>query len=96
MTPPCASPRAPSNGAEPARSGKGLPAFAASIELAVFAAGVIAVLVAAAVDSGFGAERAWTLVTVLAAALHRQSPPLICVESGHVPRRTRPLALGDR
>jgi hypothetical protein len=32
------------------------------------AAGIVAVLVAAAVDNGFGAERAWTLVTVLAAA----------------------------
>ena len=62
------SARPATNGAEPARSGKGLPGFAASTELVVFAAGVIAVLVAAAVDSGFGAERAWTLVTVLAAA----------------------------
>lgn len=37
-------------------------------ELIVFAVGVIALLVAAAVDGGFGAERAWTLITVLAAA----------------------------
>lgn len=37
-------------------------------ELLALAAGVIALLVAAAVDSGFGAERAWTLITVLAAA----------------------------
>jgi hypothetical protein len=43
--------------------------FARSPEFVVFAVGVIAVLVAAAIDSGFGAERAWTLVTVLAAAL---------------------------
>jgi hypothetical protein len=42
--------------------------FARSTEFIVFAVGVVAVLVAAAVDSGFGAERAWTLVTVLAAA----------------------------
>ena len=42
--------------------------FARSIEFIVFAVGVVAVLVAAAIDSGFGAERAWTLVTVLAAA----------------------------
>ena len=42
--------------------------FARSIEFVVFAVGVVAVLIAAAVDSGFGAERAWTLVTVLAAA----------------------------
>jgi hypothetical protein len=42
--------------------------FARSPEFAVFAVGVVAVLVAAAIDSGFGAERAWTLVTVLAAA----------------------------
>ena len=63
------SARPATNGAEPpARPGKGLPGFAVSIELVVFAAGVIAVLVAAAVDDGFGAERAWTLVTVLAAA----------------------------
>lgn len=62
------SARPAANGTEPARSGKDLHGLAASIELAVFAAGVIAVLVAAAVDSGFGAERAWTLVTVLAAA----------------------------
>jgi hypothetical protein len=37
-------------------------------ELLLLAAGVIALLVVAAVDSGFGAERAWTLITVLAAA----------------------------
>ena len=62
------SARPATNGAEAARSGKGMHGLAVSTELAVFAAGVIAVLVAAAVDSGFGAERAWTLVTVLAAA----------------------------
>jgi hypothetical protein len=54
--------------ADPARTPGGVPAFARSAELVVFAAGVIAVLVAAAADAGFGAERAWTLVTVLAAA----------------------------
>jgi hypothetical protein len=42
--------------------------FARSVEFGVFAVGVVAVLAAAAIDSGFGAERAWTLVTVLAAA----------------------------
>jgi hypothetical protein len=62
------SARPAANGAEPARPAKGLPGLAASSELVVFALGVIAVLVAAAIDSGFGAERAWTLVTVLAAA----------------------------
>ena len=62
------SARSATNGPEPARPERGLPAFARSTEFLVFAAGVVAVLVAAAVDSGFGAERAWTLVTVLAAA----------------------------
>ena len=42
--------------------------FARSPEFVVFAIGVVAVLAAAAIDSGFGAERAWTLVTILAAA----------------------------
>jgi uncharacterized MAPEG superfamily protein len=42
--------------------------FARSPAFVVFAAFAVAVLVAAAIDSGFGAERAWTLVTVLAAA----------------------------
>jgi hypothetical protein len=42
--------------------------FARSTEFIVFAVGVVAILIAAAIDSGFGAERAWTLVTVLAAA----------------------------
>lgn len=60
--------RAP-NGTEPAaRTKSGVPSIARTAEFLVFAAGVIAVLVAAAVDSGFGAERAWTLVAVLAAA----------------------------
>ena len=36
--------------------------------LLLLAAGVIALLLVAALDSGFGAERAWTLITVLAAA----------------------------
>jgi hypothetical protein len=66
------SARPASNGAESAtRADRGAPGRAGlprTIEFAVFAAGVIAVLVAAAIDSGFGAERAWTLVTVLAAA----------------------------
>ena len=42
--------------------------FARSPEFVVFAVGVAAVLAAAAIDSAFGAERAWTLATVLAAA----------------------------
>jgi hypothetical protein len=42
--------------------------FFATGEFAVLAAAVLAVLIAAAVADGFGAERAWTLVTVLAAA----------------------------
>jgi hypothetical protein len=37
-------------------------------ELLLLAVGVIALLIVAAVDSGFGATRAWTLITVLAAA----------------------------
>ena len=37
-------------------------------ELLLLAAGVVALLLVAALDSGFGAERAWTLITVLAAA----------------------------
>ena len=65
------SARPVTNGGEPDRAergvvgGIGLPR---STEFLVFAAGVVAVLVAAAIDDGFGAERAWTLVTVLAAA----------------------------
>jgi hypothetical protein len=62
------SARPADNGAEPARSDRGVPGVARTTEFLVFAAGVVAVLAAAAIDSGFGAERAWTLVTVLAAA----------------------------
>ena len=62
------SARPATNGAESARPERGVPSFARSTEFLVFAAGVAAVLIAAAVDNGFGAERAWTLVTVLAAA----------------------------
>ena len=63
------SARSATNGPESAaRPERSVPGFARSTEFLVFAAGVVAVLVAAAVDSGFGAERAWTLVTVLAAA----------------------------
>jgi hypothetical protein len=62
------SARPAADGAEPERPGRGLPRLARSTEFLVFAAGVIAVLAAAAIDGGFGAERAWTLVTVLAAA----------------------------
>ena len=39
-----------------------------SIEFIVFALGSVAVLVASAIDSGFDAQHAWTLVAVLAAA----------------------------
>lgn len=60
------SARTPLNGDRPARDG--LPALARSAEFIVFATGVIALLIVAAVDSGFGSERAWTLITVLAAA----------------------------
>ena len=60
---------AAANGTEPAReAGRNVPGFARSAEFLVFAAGVIALLVAAAIDGRFGAERAWTLITVLAAA----------------------------
>jgi hypothetical protein len=52
------------NGSAPARR----RASALEPELLLLAAGVIALLVVAAVDSGFGSERAWTLITVLAAA----------------------------
>jgi hypothetical protein len=52
------------NGGEPA----GRPLVALDAELLVFAAGVIALLIVAAVDSGFSSQRAWTLITVLAAA----------------------------
>ena len=60
------SARGHANGGEPAR--RNLPALSRWAELIVLATGVVALLVAAAVDSGFGAERAWTLITVLAAA----------------------------
>ena len=61
------SARSTANGSEPARAGR-VSRLARSTEFLVFAGAVVAVLVAAAVDSGLGAERAWTLVTVLAAA----------------------------
>lgn len=60
------SARSPLDGVEPARGG--LPSLTRSAELAVFVIGVIALLIVAAVDSGFSSERAWTLITVLAAA----------------------------
>jgi hypothetical protein len=65
------SARPAANGAEPARADRadrGVPGFARTVEFLVFVTGVIAVLVAAAIDHGFGAERAWTLATVLAAS----------------------------
>jgi hypothetical protein len=52
------------NGGAPVRRGLGV----FEPELLLLAVGVIALLIVAAVDSGFGAERAWTLITVLAAA----------------------------
>jgi hypothetical protein len=61
------SARAATNGTEPARPGR-LPGLARPSELVVALVGIAAVLIAAAVDSGFGAERAWTLVTVLVGA----------------------------
>jgi hypothetical protein len=61
------SARDAANGAAPRHAGH-VPAFARTIEFAVLVVGVAAVLTAAAIDGGFGAERAWTLVTVLAAA----------------------------
>jgi hypothetical protein len=61
------SARSAPNGTAPARTSR-VPELARSPEFLVLLAGVIAVLAAAAIDSGFGAERAWTLVTVLVAA----------------------------
>jgi hypothetical protein len=61
------SARTTTNGTEPRGSGR-LSSLTGSGELLVLIAGIAAVLIASAVDSGFGAERAWTLVTVLAAA----------------------------
>ena len=63
------SPRGGGGGTSPAtRGGPNLPDLGVRSELLVLAAAVLAVLIAAAVADGFGAERAWTLVTVLAAA----------------------------
>lgn len=60
------SARSATDGVQPARGGLGgLPR---SAELIVLVIGVIALLIVAAVDSSFSSERAWTLVTVLAAA----------------------------
>ena len=61
------SARAASSGTQPARS-RGLSGLMRSSGLVVLLVGIAAVLIAAAVDTGLGAERAWTLVTVLAAA----------------------------
>ena len=64
------SPRTPGSapgtgGGPPARRPGGLPV---TTELVVMAAIALAVLIAAAVDDGFAAGSAWTLVTILAAA----------------------------
>jgi hypothetical protein len=60
------SARPATNGTQP-RQPRGLEATR-SIEFIVFALGSVAVLVASAIDSGFDAQHAWTLVVVLAAA----------------------------
>jgi hypothetical protein len=60
------SARPATNGTQPARST--LRDVTRSIEFIVFAVGVVAVLIASAIDSGFSAAHAWTLIVVLAAA----------------------------
>lgn len=60
------SARPATNGTQP-KQPRGLE-LTRSIEFIVFAVGSVAVLVAAAIDSGFDAQHAWTLVAVLAAA----------------------------
>jgi len=60
------SARPAQNGSQPRRSNIG--DVTRSIEFIVFAVGVVAVLIASAVDDGFDAARAWTLIVVLAAA----------------------------
>jgi hypothetical protein len=54
------------NGTRPQRST--MRDVTRSIEFIVFAVGVVAVLIASAIDSGFDAQHAWTLIVVLAAA----------------------------
>jgi hypothetical protein len=61
------SARSAPNGNAPVRASR-VPQIARSLEFLLLLVGVVAVLAAAAIDSGFGAERAWTLVTVLVAA----------------------------
>jgi hypothetical protein len=57
----------PATNGTPPRHPRGLDVLK-STEFIVFAAGSAAVLIAAAIDSGFDAQHAWTLVAVLAAA----------------------------
>jgi len=52
----------------PQRGRKREKPFFLTSEFLVLLASIAAVVIAAAVADGFGAERAWTLVTVLAAA----------------------------
>jgi stage V sporulation protein SpoVS len=61
------SARSAPNGSAPARANR-VPEVTRSLEFLVMLVAIVAVLAAAAIASGFGAERAWTLVTVLAAA----------------------------
>ena len=60
------SARPSANGTQPQRST--LADATRSIEFIVFAVGVVAVLIASAIDGGFSAAHAWTLIVVLAAA----------------------------
>ena len=60
------SARPATNGAQRAQP-RGLE-LTRSIEFIVFAVGSVAILIAAAIDDGFDAQHAWTLVAVLAAA----------------------------
>ena len=55
-------------GGPPQRSRKREKPFFLTSEFLVLLASIAAVVIAAAVADGFGAERAWTLVTALAAA----------------------------
>jgi hypothetical protein len=61
------SARPATNGTQPNQPRGGLDALR-SVEFIVFAVGSVGVLIAAAIDDGFDAQHAWTLVAVLAAA----------------------------
>ena len=60
------SARPATNGTQPQRPT--MRDVTSSIEFIVFAVGVVAVLIASAIDGGFSAQHAWTLIVVLAAA----------------------------